>query len=237
MKAILFDLDGTLLPMNTEHFMNLYANAVTEKFYDYDEAESIFPQIMKSVSHVVKNRQDDTNYNKFFKHFDECMPKSLEAYIPRFNEFYEEGFHKVKPATSTSEDVIEAVQILKNKGYKLIIATNPIFPMRANEQRIEWAGLDINDFSHVTSFEDNRYCKPYIEFYKEVLDKNDLSPEDVLMVGNDVQEDLTIRTLGAKTYLINNHIINRRPQDKIPSDYIGTYKDFLSFVKNLTRAL
>jgi len=237
MKAVLFDLDGTLLPMDTDSFMKLYAQAVTEKFSDYSEAEEIFPQIMNSVGHVIMSREDDTNYNKFFKHFEEKMPRALDAYIPRFNEFYEDGFHNIKPATSSSSDMIEAVEILKNKGYELIIATNPIFPMRANEQRIAWAGLDINDFKHITSFEVNCHCKPFVEFYQEVLRMNNLEGHDVLMVGNDVQEDLTIRALGAKTYIINNHIINRKPDVKIPADHVGSYKDFLEFVKGLNRSL
>jgi len=233
MKAILFDLDGTLLPMDVQEFMALYGKAVTQAFIDFEEASAIFPQILKSLEAILFSKEADTNYNKFFNHFEEHMPQEKEVYINRFNKFYEDGFETVKAATASSSDMIKAVEILKSKGYKLIIATNPIFPMEANKSRIRWAGLDINHFDHVTSFEKNTSCKPHLEFYQEVLKENGLRAEEVLMVGNDVQEDLIIKALGASTYLINDHLINRKPNEDINTDYCGSYKDFLSFVENL----
>lgn len=233
MKTIIFDLDGTLLPMNTDHFMKLYAKSVTEAFYDFDEAKDIFPQIMTSIGVTVKSPGGKANYDKFFDHFEKHMPREKMAYIPRFNDFYDNGFLKVKEATHVSPAMVEAVKVLKKKGYKLVIATNPIFPMRANEHRIAWAGLDINDFDHVTSFERNTSCKPFLAFYEEVLQSVGVQASDVLMVGNDVQEDLVIKKLGAKTFLIDDHILNRTPEKPVDSDYIGSYEDFLTFVKAL----
>lgn len=233
MKAVLFDLDGTLLPMDTDKFTKLYGKSLMESFHDFDDVEKIFPQVMKSIYKTVMNKEHKTNYNIFFDDFEKNMTGDRDVYINRFDEFYINGFEKVKPATSVSEDIVTAVDILKEKGYKLIIATNPIFPMAANKKRIEWAGLDITKFDHVTSFEKNHYCKPHIEFYEEVLLENNLEGKDVLMVGNDVQEDLAIKALGAKTYLIDDHIVNRLPDQTIKSDFRGSYSDFLSFVKGL----
>lgn len=233
MNTILFDLDGTLLPMETDKFTTLYAQALTKAFSDFEDRDKVFKQVMHSVQATVLNTEYKTNYDKFFDHFDRHMDNHLDTYIKRFDSFYEDGFHQVQAATQVSNEIVEAVKILKEKNYKLIIATNPIFPMKANEQRIKWAGLDINMFDHVTSFEKNHYCKPHLEFYKEVLSDNNIDAKDVLMVGNDVQEDLTIKALGAKTYIINDHLINRKSDQLIQSDYIGTYKDFLEFVKGL----
>jgi FMN phosphatase YigB (HAD superfamily) len=233
MKAIIFDLDGTLLPMDTNQFMKLYAQAVTEAFYDFKEAKEIFPQIMASLEVTIKSTEKRKNFDTFFEDFDLKMPHNKEEYILRFNEFYESGFEKVKEATSVSDEIVEAVSILKEKGYKMIIATNPIFPMAANLHRIKWAGLDVNDFIHVTSFENNHFCKPNPKFYEEVLFENKLLAEDVMMVGNDVQEDLCIKSLGAKTYLVNDYVINRKPNEIIQTDHQGSYQEFLEFVKGL----
>ncbi|MBI9012668.1 MAG: HAD family hydrolase [Clostridiales bacterium] len=233
MKAILFDLDGTLLPMDIEKFIYLYGKSVSEAFYDFTEVDRIFPQVMHSVKDTVMNTEKKKNFDKFFDHFEMHMPRAKEEYIKRFNEFYIEGFEKVKSATSSSAEIVEAVDILKSKGFKLIIATNPVFPMAANISRIRWAGLTIESFDYITSFEENHYCKPHLKFYKEVLEQNGLEAEDVLMVGNDVQEDLCIKSLGAKTYLLEDHIINRKPDEPIDTDFRGTYHDFLQFVKSL----
>ncbi len=233
MKAIIFDLDGTLLPMDTNQFMKLYAQAVTEAFYDFEEAKEIYPQIMASLKVTIKSTEKRKNFDTFFEDFDLKMPRNKDVYITRFNEFYESGFEKVKEATSISDEIVEAVSILKEKGYKMIIATNPVFPMAANLHRIKWAGLDINDFIHVTSFENNHFCKPNPKFFEEVLFENNLLAEDVMMVGNDVQEDLCIKALGAKTYLVNDYVINRKPNEIIQTDHQGSYQEFLEFVKGL----
>lgn len=233
MKAILFDLDGTLLPMDTDRFMKLYAQEITKAFENFEEKDIIFTQIMKSVGVTVRDQSDKVNYDVFFEDFESKMPRDRQDYISVFDNFYQSNFNRVKEATEVSHDILEAVKVLKAKGYKLIIATNPIFPMAANKARINWAGLDFNDFDYVTSFEENTSCKPNLSFFKEVLEKNSLHAEDVLMVGNDVQEDMCIKALGSKTYLITDHIINRTSSGDLDVDYSGNYRSFLNFVKHL----
>lgn len=232
MKTILFDLDGTLLPMDVDKFMYLYGKTLSEAFLHLEPSGKIFEHVMSSVKHTVMNTKKEKNFDKFFTHFQDLVEQDVSIYIEAFNAFYENGFEQVKASTDTSSEMIEAIKVLKNKGYQLMIATNPIFPMVANKERIKWAGLDINDFDYVSSFEENHHCKPHLEFYKEVLSFNDLDPENVLMVGNDAQEDLAIRHLGVKTYLIDNHLIHRDGHE-IVTDYRGTYHDFLEFAKSL----
>ena len=97
MKAILFDLDGTLLPMDIEKFMYLYGKSVGEAFSDFSEVEIIFPQVMKSVKETVTNKERKKNFDKFFDHFELSMPRAKEEYIKRFNEFYINGLTFSKP--------------------------------------------------------------------------------------------------------------------------------------------
>lgn len=232
MKTILFDLDGTLLPMDVNKFMYLYSQAMTEAFHDFDQPDQLFKHVMASVNHTIVNKEKVKNYDKFFGDFRNRVNGSLESYLDRFDIFYDHHFSKAQASTYVSNEVVEAIKILKSKGYQLIIATNPIFPMVANQHRIKWAGLDAKDFDYISCFEENHYCKPNLEFFQEIMTLNNLNPEDVLMVGNDVQEDLIVKRLGVKTYLIDDHLIHRT-DDKIVSDYQGNYKDFLTFVKSL----
>lgn len=234
MKHILFDLDGTLLPMDTDHFMKLYSEAVTKAFADFDAPEELFMKVMASVKHTVMDKTKKKNFDKFFDHFSTLVTEDVNTYIEHFNAFYEAGFEEVKAATRQSQAMLEAVKILREKGYKLYIATNPIFPMLANEKRIEWAGLDQNHFEYVSCFENNHYCKPHLEFFEEVLESNNLDPDQVLMVGNDAQEDLAIKALGVKTYLITDHLIDRAGHIK-QSDFAGDYGSFLEFAKSLEK--
>ena len=232
MDTIIFDLDGTLLPMDVNHFMTSYQEALEAYFEPLNPQSNLFLQVMASVKHVIETKNHQTNENKFFDHFFNDFTGSKDLYIDHFNQFYETDFSLAQKSTKVSKEMIEAIKILKEKNYKLIIATNPIFPMVANIKRIGWAGLDPEDFDYISSFEKNKFCKPHLDFYKEVLNANHLNPDNVLMVGNDAQEDLSVQALGIKTYLITNHLINR--QETLPyTDYKGSYDDFLNFVKNL----
>jgi FMN phosphatase YigB (HAD superfamily) len=126
----------------------------------------------------------------------------------------------------------ESVKILKDKGYDIIIATNPLFPQKAIHHRVNWAGFNPEEFLYISTFEQNHYCKPQINYYKEVLEHTGKDAKDCIMVGNDVQEDLIASKLGMKTYLITDNLLHRT-EEEIQSDYIGTYEDFLNFVKEL----
>lgn len=232
MKTILFDLDGTLLPMDINKFMYLYGQTLTEAFHDFEQPDQLFKHVMASIKHTVTNTDHETNFNKFFNDFEKRVSTSVDQYIERFDQFYDTGFSKVQASTYSSSEMTQSIKILKEKGYQLIIATNPIFPMKANQHRIQWAGLDIEDFDYISCFEENHYCKPNLKYFEELLEINHLNPEDVLMVGNDAQEDLIVKRLGVKTYLINDHMINRH-EGAIISDYEGSYKDFLNFAKSL----
>ena len=76
--------------------------------------------------------------------------------------------------------------------------------------RIKWAGLDAEDFELITTYEDNCYCKPNVDYYRTILEQFHLRPEECLMVGNDVEEDLAIRKLGVKTFLVTDTKENKR---------------------------
>jgi FMN phosphatase YigB (HAD superfamily) len=126
----------------------------------------------------------------------------------------------------------KSVNILREKGYQLVIATNPLFPLKAIEHRIRWAGFEPSDFSYISYFENNHFCKPQIEFYREVLRDIGKKPEECLMVGNDVQEDVIANKLGIKVYLITDQLLHRTGEE-IKADHIGTYEDFYGFVQEL----
>jgi FMN phosphatase YigB (HAD superfamily) len=164
--------------------------------------------------------------------FSELIGEDISTYMERFDSFYDTLFHKTREAAQSQPLIKESIEILKKKNYKLVIATNPLFPRKAILHRIEWAGLDVKDFIYVTSYEDNHFCKPQLHFYREILDAIGGTPGQCMMVGNDVQEDLIAQNLGMETFFIKNHMIHRT-KDAVDCTYEGNYEDFYNFVKNL----
>jgi len=231
--TVLFDLDGTLLPLDLDKFTNIYFKEMGLAFQDLIDPETLVKNIWSATRCMIQNTDPKTNEEVFMEHFGHLVGEDLlPVYQERFDRFYDEGFINAKKTVSQSPQMIDSIHILKTKGYNLVIATNPLFPKKAIDHRIRWAGLTPDDFSYITSYEQNHYCKPQLLFYQELLADLNKQPGQCLMVGNDVQEDLIAGELGIKTFLITNHLIHRNVS-AIRSDYQGNYEAFHTFVKSL----
>jgi FMN phosphatase YigB (HAD superfamily) len=232
MDTVLFDLDGTLLPLDMEKFADIYFREMGNMFVDMIDPKLLVKHIWTATKEMVENTDYRTNEEVFMEKFQQLVDDDLSKYTERFDRFYDTLFLKTRESVQCLPLIRDCIEILREKGYTLAIATNPLFPRKAIHHRIEWAGLDLKDFAYVTSYEDNHYCKPQLHFYKEILDILGKSPEQCMMVGNDVQEDLAAGKLGLKTFLIKNHMIHRT-EDAIDSTFEGSYEDFHEFVKGL----
>ena len=73
--------------------------------------------------------------------------------------------------------------------------------------------------------------KPHLEYYQEILKKLNISdPKEVMMVGNDVDEDMVSSKLGFETYLVTDCMLSRYGLEKNVKNK-GTSSDFLVYIK------
>lgn len=228
-KTILFDLDGTLLPLDMDSFLSRYFDALGNRFKDYFKKEELANLVWASTKYMIQNTEPHkTNEDAFFEDFLKRVVHPKTELHPIFDDFYINNFIEVKEAVGQSQWIIKSIEALREKGYQLVVATNPIFPYEAVRQRIEWAGLKDSDFDLITSFEKMHFCKPHLQFYEEVLALINRKPNECMMVGNDVEEDMISKHLGLQTYLIEDHKISRGREDNV--DDRGSYEDFYRFV-------
>lgn len=234
-KTVLFDLDGTLLPMDRDAFEKTYVGSFVQHTKEVIDpqllAKALFSATDEMIANTEKTAVNEVRFYESFKQYmDEATFNALDAIM---DEYYHVGFDVVKSVTSVSDAMVDSVAYLKEKGMNIILATNPLFPRVATDKRIAWAGLDINDFSDVTRFEENHFCKPQLQYYEEILADNNLVASECLMVGNDVEEDLVARHLGMKTALLTDDLIHRHTDKRIEADWIGTRDEFLEKIKEL----
>ena len=235
-KYIFFDLDGTLLGMDDKKFVETYLYFIHKGCFDENKfslKESsyiIYQSLNKTIGDLESNQ---TNLEKYYKYFKEYVgEENFNGYLDKFNKFYESSlFDKCKDSTFVNQNMVAAISYLKDRGYKLVIATNPFFPKLAIEKRIKWANLDINDFEFVTFGEESHYLKPHLEYYLEILKKLNIeNSSEVMMVGNDVEEDMVSSKLGFETYLVTDCMLSRYGcENKVKNK--GTSSDFLVYVK------
>lgn len=231
-NTILFDLDGTLLSIDMKAFEDIYYGHLAKSFGVLMQKEKFLNLLSSAVKTMVQNTEEKTNEQVFLDAMAKEVGEDLPLFEAQFAQFYQTDFSKLRESVQGNDAIHEALATLKDKGYTLAIATNPLFPKVAIDQRIAWAGLKKEDFVHVSYFEESHYCKPNLGYYKEILTKLQKHPEECMMVGNDALEDLVSGQLGIKTYLITDHLLNRY-NVPIEADAKGTYQDFLSFTKTL----
>ncbi|PKM93668.1 MAG: HAD family hydrolase [Firmicutes bacterium HGW-Firmicutes-1] len=234
MNTILLDLDGTVLPLDMDLFMTIYFAEMEKVFSDLPDHEMVVKNVWAATGAAVKSTEKITNEEAFMNAYGQLIVGDLDEHKRRFEAFYDEGFLKTKKSVIENQWMQKSIILLKEKGYNLVLATNPIFPMKAIHHRIRWAGFEPSDFSYISSFEKNHYCKPQIKYYEEVLSAIGKKPEECMMVGNDVQEDMIVHKLGVKTFLIDEHILHRT-DEPIQVDYQGNYEDFYIFVEKLPK--
>ena len=128
-------------------------------------------------------------------------------------EFYRNEFNQVQEVCGFESMAAQIVHSLKDRGYRVVLATNPLFPAIATQNRIRWAGLQPEDFEYITTYENSHYCKPNPDYYREILEQLHLQSEECLMVGNDVGEDMITQQLGMKVFLLTDCLINKQNVD------------------------
>ena len=230
---ILFDLDGTLLPMDQDKFTEAYFKRLTQKLLPHGyEPKKLIDSIWLGTAAMVRNNGQQTNEDAFWQKFTELCGEQVLADKPLFEEFYQNDFQQVKDFCGFNPKAAQVVATLKQQGFRLALATNPIFPAVATESRIGWAGLKPADFEWYTTYENSCYSKPNPEYYRALAAKLGVSPEECLMVGNDANEDAAAQKVGMSFFLLTDCLINKENKDI--SEYPqGDFDQLLEFVAKL----
>lgn len=232
-KHLLLDLDGTLLPMNQEKFVTYYMPLLAKAYLRAGvkiDPVSFVRSVWKGYYAMVNNDGSRTNEEVFWADMEGTLPVSVQTGKAIAENFYGGEFNQAIAVVHPTKIADQIVKTAKAKGMEVYLATNPVFPRCATMNRIRWAGLDAKDFRLITTYESCCYCKPSVGYFQSILDTFKLEPEECMMVGNDVEEDLAARPLGVKTYLVTDCLENPR---KLPveTDYQGTLQEFLTMLE------
>lgn len=207
-KAILFDLDNTLVFMDENKFVLSYASNVASYFNDVmpDPKQFVY-HLLEGTKYMVKTQSSEVNIDKFFKYFSPyCKGLTQEEIFNRFLKFYTNEFDNVQNITTSDPISSKIIDSALKKGFEIVIATNPVFPEIATKKRLQWAGLGdyIDQLTLITHGEQFSTTKPSLAYYNQILEKINRKADECLMVGNDMYNDGVASILGMKYY----HIIS-----------------------------
>ena len=232
-QYVLFDLDGTLLPMDQDAFVKAYFGRLAARLAPHGyEPKALIDAIWKGTAAMVHNDGSRTNEEAFWDSFASSFGPEARDDEPLFDAFYHEDFQQVQQVCGFAPEAAQVISALKARGYTLALATNPIFPAIATESRMRWAGLDKADFVLYTTYENSCHSKPDPDYYRDVLAQLGAAPEECLMVGNDVEEDMVAATLGMQVFLLTDCLINKYGKDisQFPN---GGFNALLEYIQRL----
>lgn len=231
--TVLFDLDGTLLPMDQDTFIKAYFGGLAQKMipHGYD-GKKLIDAIWEGTKAMITNTGEKINEEAFWEVCVKLLGEGIREDQRYFDEFYANDFCKVKLSCGYDPRAAEVVRDIKARGFRVALATNPFFPSTATEQRIAWTGLSPDDFEIYTTYENSHFCKPNPDYYREVMAKLGVKADECLMVGNDVDEDMMAEKLGMKVFLLTDCLINRHNKDTSVYPH-GSFDELLQFINTL----
>lgn len=237
LKAILFDLDDTLLGNPMETFMPAYLQALTRYMAHLIPPGRLISELMRGTQAMsAADGNGPTNEEAFATVFFPAVGYEPAELRPTFERFYAEEFPRLRALTRPRAEARPLVEWAFERGLQVTIATNPLFPRSPIEQRLEWAGVPVTEFDYalVTTYEDMHATKSHPAYYREVLTRLDRQPDECLMVGDNWEWDIAqAASIGIPVYWIAG------PDDAPPSlpphrgvlAGQGTLADLLAWVK------
>lgn len=232
--TVLFDLDGTLIGMNQDEFIRLYFITILDKLValGYD-SEKMYDALEMSIRATKTNDGSITNETRFWQTFDEVTGGLSTELKSELDSFYENEFISVLEGSCYPYPrACEIVECARQKGLKVVLATNPLFPAVATYRRIRLGGMDPDDFDYVTAYENSSACKPNPEYFRELLEKLGVSADECVMVGNDTKDDFSAHALGIPVFILTDGLINQGGVDL--ADYPhGSFDEAIGYIESL----
>ena len=247
MTTLVFDLDDTLLVNPIDQFLPPYFAALTAYLAPYAPTDRLVPELLRATRTMMTNRDPQhTNEQVFAAHFYPALGRPEAELRPLIDRFYEDEFPKLQGYTAVVPEARPLLLTALARGHDLVVATNPVFPLRAIQHRLTWAGLGDIPFAFVTSYEVMHYTKPHPEYYHEILERIGRPPAECLMVGNDWDNDIApAKAVGMRTFWMTDTapyslptaegtLAARRddpPAQRSGTDYQGTLADLHRLVE------
>lgn len=209
-RTALFDLDGTLLPVETDFFLKHYMDALAETFAGIMSGEAFREALLGATYETINNLDPSTgNYEAFAASFTRLSGLKWDSVWPTIERYYVERYPKLRVHVPENPLAKAVVKQCVDDGWRIVLATQPLFPEMATRERMKWCEVDSLPWAMITTLDNMHFCKPHPEYYREIVETLRLDPSRCVMIGNDMQEDMVAKKLGMKTFLVEDLLIDR----------------------------
>lgn len=219
-QAILFDIEGTLTNLDTVKFMQNYLGILAPRFAHILSPDKFTKQLLKSMENVQKEPKPElTVMQAFFEDFSKATGQSLQTLKPIFEEFYTSDFPALRCLFQPNPQGVKVVLNAIQQGFLTAIMSDPLMPLITIQEQVRWTGLAPEQFKVIAALDSFHFCKPQLEFFKEVAEQLGVRPQSCLLVSTHT-EDAVCQELGMKIFLVNDTI-----ESEARTNYAGQLDD------------
>ena len=246
LKAVLFDLDNTLILFEEVSFLNGYYPVLAARFAGVFPDGQFAERLMKATVVLRDNDGNKMNRELFLGVFCDGLKVSRDEVWSRFEQFFSLDFDIFKDAVTPTPGAEAAFSHVKERGLKIVVATNPIWPLVVQKKRLAWAGLGGIDVDLITHIDNMSYCKPQLGYFRQICNLMGVKPGECLMVGDDPANDMVAGRIGMRTYqttdsraysqrplAISKNVIGNDLKGIPPADFSGPLADMPEAVNAL----
>ena len=230
---LLLDLDDTLITNRIDTFLSIYLKSLGRYFADSINPDRLIKELLSATRAMVENnRADRTLEEAFDEQFYPALGRTKAEMRPALDDFYATVYPQLKGIISPRPEARQLVEAAMKRGYRLVIATNPLFPSTAILQRLAWGGLPVESypFEIVTSYEAFHFAKPNPAYYTEIIAQLGCPNEPAIMVGNDLESDIKPAELaGMATFWLTDKASQAEPIR--PTALQGSMGDLLDWIE------
>lgn len=234
LTTILFDLDGTLCPFLQDEFIQAYFKALVARLAPMGyNGEKLVAALWKGTGAMLKNDGTYTNRQVFWECFTKELGMAALALESIIDDFYIREFDGIRSILKEERDCAGLIRALREKGYGVVLATNPVFPAVAVETRMNWVGLRPEDFDFITTYENSRFSKPNPDYYRAILAAIGREPGECLMIGNNPVDDMAALKAGLSGRLVTDYLEN--PENLPIGDYVhSSFRELEEYLGGLS---
>jgi len=231
-QAVFFDLDGTLIDVDMDQFIPIYLQRLTQYMSDQVSSTRAVRALRHAVAAMFANTDADRTLESILHEVLESeLAVSPLQYAECLEQFCRNDLEILRPLVTGHPLSTQLIKSSLAKNWKVVLATNPIFPRVVIDARLAWGDLDGDAFHHVTDYETAHFCKPSPGFFEDILDRLQIPAGRCLMVGNDTLHDLSASQVGMQTCLLTPWRIERLGAH-FRADWQGDHGELLALIES-----
>ena len=213
---VMFDFDGTIIEVHGGK-LKLYIHIVwlcLEHFVPRVGMIAAWKVFVRAFGKICNHTGKLSNWQSVFEAWSETTARTESEISTLAQEFVSKRMVHLRRHFRPIASGVELVRATLASGKKIVIATNPLYPISSTHQRLSWVGLNPDDFILITGLENSYGAKPQIRYYQGILNALKVSAQDCVMIGNDPFLDLAATRLGIQCHLVATEKVLKRFKTK-----------------------